>query len=189
MTEMRALKTDLLLWKPEVDQRVHELEHVVLDLGECIDHALGSLVPQAQPLERSDEEPSGGVTIAQPPLTAAIREDHFDSSSVKMPSSAHLELHPPRAASGSLDHDKGSTHRGADFGAVYTIAREPAPVTGATLSPKPAPTLFQSDSSGHRDRRYYRYPPYTPLTPFPEVEFHKFDGSNPRLWVKRCDLL
>ena len=51
MTEMTAMKTDLLLWKPEVDNRVHKLEHVVLNLGERIEQVLGSRISLAQPLE------------------------------------------------------------------------------------------------------------------------------------------
>lgn len=125
-------------------------------------------------------EQSGVVTVVQDPLTVAIREDYFTSPSTKGPSSEQLELHPPRAAPGSLDHGKGNTHWGANFGAVYIIAPETAPVTSATPPLKSAPTTFHIDDSGHRDRRYYPlYPPYPPFTRFPEVEFHKFDGSNP----------
>ena len=116
------MKTDLLLWKPEVNNKVHEIEHAVLNLGERIEQVLGSRISLAQPLEPTHGEQSAEVTIAQPLLTMAIQEDHFASPSVKVPSSAHLEFHPPRAAPGSLDHGKRTSHRGADFGAVYTIA-------------------------------------------------------------------
>jgi hypothetical protein len=195
MTEMRALKTNLLLWKPEVDHHVHELEHAVLDLGERVEQAL-SMIPQAQPLHRTrgeqfgeaSIEPLGGVTVAQLPLTAAIQENHFASPDGKVPSSAHLELHPPRAASGSFDHGKGSSNQGDDFGTMYTTVPGMAPVTGATPSPNSPPALFHTDGLGHHDRRYYPpYPPYPPITPFPKVEFHKFDGSHPRLWIKQCE--
>jgi len=186
MTEMTAMKTDLLLWKPEVDNRVHELEHAVLNLGERNEQVLGSQISLAQPLEPTHGEQFGEVTIAQPSLTTAIWEDHFASSSVKAPSSAHLEFHPSRAAPGSLDPGKQTSHRGADFGAVYTIAPEPAPVTGATPTlPKSTPVLLHTYDSRHCDWLHYSH--YPPLTPFPEVEFHKFDGSNPRLWIKRCE--
>jgi hypothetical protein len=45
MSEMRTLRTEILIWKPEVNNRVHELQHVVLDLGERVKRALGSLLP------------------------------------------------------------------------------------------------------------------------------------------------
>jgi hypothetical protein len=171
MKEMKTLKTELMVWKPQVDNRVHELEYAVMDLGERIDRALSSL-PHAQPIDPSPEEQSGEVTIAEPSLTAAIQEDHFISPGSKGPSSAHLELHPHRAAPGSLDHGKGHHHRGADFGAVYTIAPETAPVTGANFPHKHASATVHAAGYGHRDRSYYPYPPYPPITPFPELEFH-----------------
>jgi hypothetical protein len=37
MSEMRTLRTKILTWKPEVNNHVHELEHVVLDLGERVE--------------------------------------------------------------------------------------------------------------------------------------------------------
>jgi hypothetical protein len=155
MTEMRALKMNLLLWKLEVDHRVHELEHAMLDLGERVEQAL-SMIPQVQPLHpthseqfgEASVEPSGGVTVAQLPLTAAIQENHFASPDSKVPSSAHLELHPPRAASGFLDHGKGSSNQGADFGTMYTTVPRTAPVIGATPSPNSPPALFHTDGLG-----------------------------------------
>ncbi|CAD6224926.1 unnamed protein product [Miscanthus lutarioriparius] len=160
----------------------------MLDLDERVERALGSLPPLWQSQESSEGEQLGAITFPQPPLTTAIRENHFASPSIKVPSSAHLELLPPRVASGSLDHGKGSTHWGADFGAVYTITPEMALVIGATPPPKSTLVLSHTDGSGYCDRCYYPpYPPYPPTTPFPKVEFHKFDGSNPHLWIKRCE--
>jgi hypothetical protein len=54
--EMRSMKTELLTWKPEVDNRVHELEHAVLDLGERVDKALGMLLSQAEIVAPTDDE-------------------------------------------------------------------------------------------------------------------------------------
>ena len=55
MQDMRTLKMELMVWKPQVDNRMHELEYAVMDLGERIDRALGSL-RQAQPIDPSSEE-------------------------------------------------------------------------------------------------------------------------------------
>ncbi|CAD6334945.1 unnamed protein product [Miscanthus lutarioriparius] len=148
MMEMTAMKTYLLLWKPKVDNRVHELVHAMLNLGEHSEQVLGSQISLAQPLEPTHGEQSGEVTIAQPSLTTAIWEDHFASSSVKAPSSAHLEFHPSRAAPGSLDPGKQTSHRGADFGAVYTIAPEPAPVTALC-------NRFDKDEHNHLLRHFF----------------------------------
>jgi hypothetical protein len=174
---MRTLRTEILTWKPDVDHRVHELEHAVLDLGERIDQVLETLTPQAPLLDPSASEQQEAVTVSSPPLTAAIRENHFASPSFKMPSSAHLELHPPRAASGSLDHGKSG------FGAAYTVAPAQNPIKGATNSPNMLLHHFNSDNIAHCDRILYS--PVHP--PIPNLEFPTFDGTNPRLWIKYCE--
>jgi hypothetical protein len=178
------MRSEINSWKPEVENRIHELEHAVADLGERMDRALGVLLPTAG---AALEVLAGVVTIATAPT--AHREDIPLSPSAKVPDSAHLESSPHGAASGSLDHGKGSPHRGAAFGAVYTVAPETAPVTGATQLPKSFPSSFPKDDSVFCDRRgypcYQAYPP--PTNPFPDLEFHKFEGSNPKLWVKRCE--
>ena len=50
MMEMRDLKMEISTWKPEVDQRVHDLEHTVLDLSERIDQVLDVVNPSSSPL-------------------------------------------------------------------------------------------------------------------------------------------
>ncbi|XP_066396222.1 glutamate receptor 2.8-like [Miscanthus floridulus] len=79
MSEMRTLRTEILTWKLEGDNCVHELEHVVLDLGERVERTLGSLPPQRQSQESSEGEQSGAITFPQPPPTTTIRENHFAS--------------------------------------------------------------------------------------------------------------
>lgn len=44
MSKMRALRSEINIWKPEVDNRVHKLEHTVMDLGAWMDRALGVLL-------------------------------------------------------------------------------------------------------------------------------------------------
>ena len=90
MTEIRALRTDINIWKPLVDNRVSELEHAVMDLGEHVEQALGSLLPQAQPVDLSVAAQAGTVTIAQPSPIAAHGEPSA-STSMKVPGSAHLD--------------------------------------------------------------------------------------------------
>jgi len=133
MTEIRALRTDINIWKPLVDNRVSELEHAVMDLDERMEQALGTLLPQAQPVDSSTATLSGYVTIAQPPPTTAPG-DLSASASLKVPGSAHLEPTPPRASSGSKDHGEENHHRGTGFGVVYTTTPIPAPVTGTPIS-------------------------------------------------------
>ncbi|CAD6220663.1 unnamed protein product [Miscanthus lutarioriparius] len=134
-----------------------------MDLGERVEQALGSLLPQAQPVD----------------LAAALA-DHGDpsaSASTKVPGSAHLEPPPPRAASRSIDHGEEHTHRGVGFGVVYTTTPEPAPVIGAPNSPNLPALQFGSmgcTPSGLALNWNSAIPPF---------EFPKFDGSDPKLWI------
>jgi hypothetical protein len=176
------MRTEINSWEPEMDNRVHELEHAMVDQGERMDRAHGVLLP---PVGAALEVPASIVTIASAPT--ASREDLPTSLSAKMLDSAHLELSPQGAASGSLDHGMVSPHRGAAFGAMYTVAPEPAPVIGAMPLPKYSTILFPKDEVMHRDRLCYTPYPYPhPTNTFPDMEFHKFDGSNLKLWIKQC---
>jgi len=70
---------------------------------------------------------------------------------------------------------------------VYTTAPAQPLGTGAkSLQTKVSP-IHTTVYPEHPDRYYYPYPIYSTATPFPEVEFHKFDGTNPKLWIKRCE--
>ena len=168
MTEMRDLKTELYNWKPVVDQRVHDLEHTVLDLSERIDQVLDVINPSSPRQEYTA------------PITTSIREDHFASPSKQVLNSARLEFSPSRAAPGSLDHSK------LGYGVVLTTAPTQPSGTGAkSLHTKVSP--LHTEYPEQPDPYYYHYPMYSTATPFPEVEFHKFDGTNPKLWIKRCE--
>ena len=138
MSEMRALRSEFNVWKPQMDSHVDELEHAVLALGERMEKTLSNL-PQAEPVP-------GVVTIAQPP-PAAVSEDHQSPPTPKMPGSAHLESSPSEAASGSLDHGKSG------FGAVYTVATDQNLVLGAKKTLKSLTHALQFDGYQSCDQR------------------------------------
>lgn len=93
------------------------------------------------------------------------------------PTSAHLEVAATAEASGQLGHRSPKFHRSVGTGVVTTLV--PPPVRGANL--------------------FHRTPstPHTPLggmspslnlgSAIPALEFPKFDGSNPRIWIRRCE--
>jgi hypothetical protein len=100
---------------------------------------------------------------------------------MKVPGSAHLEPSPMRAASGSIDHDEEHAHRGAGFGVLYTTTPEPAPVTGAPNSLILPALQFGSvgcTPSGLALNWNSAIPPF---------EFPKFDGNNPKLWIRNSE--
>lgn len=178
MSEMRALRSELNVWKPQMDNRVEELEHAVLALGKMVEKTLSNL-PQA-------ESVAGFVTIAQPP-PAAVSEGHQSPPTLKMPGSAHLESSPSRAASGSLDHDKSG------FGVVYTVTPDQNPVSGAKKTLKSITNALQFDGSQPCDQRPmvhamsnfpYHTLPNCPHSALPNFPFPQFDGTNPKLWIK-----
>jgi hypothetical protein len=175
MSEMRALRSEINVWKPEVDNRVHELEHIVVDLGAQMDRALEMLLPQAGVVP---EIPPGVVTIVDSSASTLVGKIPA-SPTMKVSGSALLEPTPPEATSGSLDHGKSLSYRGASFGVVYTAAPIPALVTGADNPPKPSTALLKSSYYVHRGRLAC-----LPVNPaLSNFEFPRFDGSNPRMWI------
>jgi hypothetical protein len=106
MVEMRALRTHINLWKPQMDGRVNNLESAVLELSKKVEKVLSGL-PQAVPL------PTPEVTIAS---SSAVSEGEPPLPKLQAPGSTHLEPTPSRAASGSLDQSK------AAYGVVFTTA-------------------------------------------------------------------
>lgn len=178
MSEMRALRTEINTWKPQVDSRVDELEHAVLNLGEKVEKVLGIFPKPTDPVAAL---PQDVVTIAHPPSTNP--SDILSSPTLKMPGSAHLEPTLHGAASGSFDHGDPMFHRGAGFGVVYTTTPDPAPVTGAKNSPttpKQLPRSLALAGFPHCD-------PRVPCSAMPNFTFPSFDGTNPRHWVKSAE--
>jgi hypothetical protein len=180
MTEMRSLRTELNLWKPQIDNRVNELEHAMLELGEKIDKSLSSL-PQAVAVEDG-----GGVSIAQLPDSSGVQGSK-PLPAPGMPSSAHLELSPTRVASGSLDH------REPGCGAVYTIAPDQHPPSGAKQTLQSLTAVMQKCGSHSAELKpptaalpSFPYPPY-PRSALPDYPFPPFDGTNPKLWITNAE--
>lgn len=169
MTEMKGAKEDLEAWKLAVDGRVADLESAVLNLGVYVKQLIGNRVCTEK---KSFESPL---------------PDPSKAGSVLMPGSAHLELTPSGAASGSIDHHVENRHRGSRFGVVYTTLT-PSPVTGAGINHIISPaSLILNDSalSGNQFNPALFMNP-TIAAAIPNFGIPQFDGSNPKLWVTKC---
>jgi len=100
----------------------------------------------------------------------------------EMSAPAHLGATADAGTSGQFDHGEDPQHRSVGAGVVTTLV--PPPVTGARFSQNPTPVSFSGFS-----------PAYTPAVSFraafghvvPPLDFPKFDGTNPKIWVKRCE--
>ncbi|CAN6338981.1 unnamed protein product [Urochloa humidicola] len=88
--------------------------------------------------------------------------------------SAHLGVTAHAEAPGLECHHEETTHRRVGAGVVTTLV--PPPVTGPHHSPSSSPTHV---------RNYDVVPSFT--SAIPQMDFPKFDGSNPRIWVRRCE--
>lgn len=95
---------------------------------------------------------------------------------------AHLGSTPSEVASGPYGHRCEHWRQGIGFGVVHTIL-EPSPGTGADATHNPPPVTCPFGTSaccGHHIHSAVH-------APLPDLDFPKFDGSNPRLWVKQCE--
>ncbi|CAN6234028.1 unnamed protein product [Urochloa humidicola] len=98
------------------------------------------------------------------------------------PAPADLGATASAEASGQIRHGDEPHHRSAGAGVVTTLV--PTPVKGAKHHSELSPVPF---------RQLDAIVSHTPLrsTAFhhalPQLEFPKFDGTNPKIWVKRCE--
>lgn len=100
-----------------------------------------------------------------------------------MPDLAHLGSTPIGAASGPSGHGDENPHRSAGFGVVYTTLTPP-PVTGSQNKPTLTPIPFNLSGSTICDPHMCSVI-HAPALPY--QDFPKFDGTNPHLWVKKCE--
>jgi hypothetical protein len=115
-------------------------------------------------------------------LSVYLEPSSYNAKATVVSSSINLELSLSRVTLGPIVHYKETHHRIARFGVVYTTL-DPPPVTGVMNHTKlPSDKLNCSDSAlvdWH-------------VTPFlsaamPDMLFPKFDGSNPRPWIKHYE--
>lgn len=95
---------------------------------------------------------------------------------VKMeaPTPAHLGVAATVEASRQIGHHYANHHRGVSAGVVTTLV--PPPVKGADL-------FHNSPRTPHAGFS-------TPVhfgSAVPHLEFPKFDGTNPKIWIRRCE--
>lgn len=172
MSELKTAKESFNSWKPKVDHRVADLEHVVNNLGERMEQLFHQSINSAK-------SPSPGAS--------EVVDPHLDSqktgkSEKLVLGSAHLEPSLLRATSGPRGHREEHPHRSTGFGVVYTTLTPP-PVTGTENLMKPISTSNGSSDSAGRDRCIASLI----NSAMPNMSFPQFDGSNPRLWIKNCE--
>ncbi|WVZ71981.1 hypothetical protein U9M48_020508 [Paspalum notatum var. saurae] len=106
------------------------------------------------------------------------KPDHPDLAKRKASVSAHLETSSSEAMLGQNGHRDENSHRRDGQGVIFTTL--PPPVKGAKQflnTPIPFDGFDQSSYSGASVFGHA----------LPQLDFPKFDGSNPKIWIKRCD--
>lgn len=160
LTTYTAILRDLADWKPTIDSKVDGLQVPVNDL--C-----------------------GKVESMAAEQQAFITTDHvFDVEHVEMKKSdaAHLASPSSEATSGPIGHHSAPLHRRSGFGVVSTL--QPPLVTGIppglnfnTIPSKP----LHVSNSGFTGLHHQL------INAMPQLEFPRFDGSNPKMWKNHCE--
>lgn len=158
MQEMTSAKEEFDAWKPDVEQRVSDLQHVVTQLGDRVEQ----LVAVATAPSSGSEQPVTPTGTLPPTSTTA-----------------HLVVPSKEATSGPKGHRVEEHHRGSGFGVVYT-SPDPPPVTGAKNHHQ---FPFNSSDTMHRDRSWQSMLNHA----IPPINFPQFEGANPKLWIHRCE--
>lgn len=145
-------------WKPQLEDKVTNLQNSMFLLEKKMDLFVHEL-PNSKQKMKSEEE------IEIEALTPA-----------------HLGVTVKTGAPGQSGHREAILHRGFGTGVVTTLV--PTPVTGANR--------FQSSSSYSPSGTDTMIPALQPRScaynyAMPQMEFPKFDGSNPKIWIKKCE--
>jgi len=150
--QIKDEQTSMTTWKPELDDKVKDLQDSVYLLKKKVD-----------------------LFIHESPKSATTEDDIL----IGVSAPAHLGASADAGTSGQNGHRLDHHHRSVGAGVVTTLA--PPPVTDAgrfsNLSPVPfcgfdSIGSIQSSGLGHA---------------IPPIEFARFDGSNPKIWINRCE--
>lgn len=156
--DLKVAKREFEQWHPHVEERVLDLQSSVANLQLQIEKLVVL---------------GAGVSSSEPGKATAPEKALI---------SADLEIPSTEATPGQISHCKDLRHRGS--GTRVPNAPEPPPVKGtgkfANISPVPfsgfgsvAPSVYsQSSNYNHA---------------VPPLEFPRFDGSNPKIWIKKCE--
>lgn len=173
MKEMTVAKDEFDIWKPEVEKSVTDLQSVVADLGTRVEQLtdLGTRVEQLACTNSPSGKSSSRVNDTKE-TNPKLRDPK------SMPVTADLVTSSKEAASGPHGHHVNNYNRGPGFGVVYTTP-PPPPVTG---------TIYHSQHPKFGDTQYHgQDPPPNFSHAFPPIPFPQFDGTNPKLWIRKCE--
>jgi hypothetical protein len=98
---------------------------------------------------------------------------------IKSPGSAHLDPSCSQAAQGLFGHGVHHSHRGVGLGTEIVL--EPPPVKG---EPTSSPTSHHEFPHCHTNCCQGHHSFHNAM---PSQDFPKFDGTNPKLWLKKCE--
>ncbi|CAD6339885.1 unnamed protein product [Miscanthus lutarioriparius] len=146
-------------WKPKVQADVEELQSSVRELCTKVDH----------------------LAVKQEEVTnSAYRV--FDTEHLNVTGSATTDLpsKPCGVTSGPSGHGDETIHRGSGNGVVTTLI--PTPVTGVRNTKTLTPVAFPLGHAYSPEFTQYHL-----NHALPTVEFPEFDGSSPKLWIKKCN--
>jgi len=108
------------------------------------------------------------------PSYKCFDEEHLD---LTKPAAAHLVAPSTEAASGPDGHRDAHDHRGTGRGVVTTFV--PSPVTGAKQIAPISFSLIDAPESPSSNQSWSAL--------LPQLSFPSFDGSNPKIWKKKCE--
>jgi len=148
-------------WKPKVQADVEELQSSVRELCTKVDH----------------------LAVKQEEVTnSAYRV--FDTEHLNLTGSATTDLpgKPCGATSGPSGHGDETIHQGSGNGVVTTLI--PTPVTGVRNTKTLTPVAFPLGHAYSPEFTQYHL-----NHALPTVEFPEFDGSSPKLWIKKVQQL
>lgn len=152
-------------------QQISDEQHQVKDWKPQLEDKVSNLQNSVFMLEKKMD-----LFVHEMPKQKIKSEEEFE---IETPTPAHLGVSVKAGASGQIGHREATLYRGAGAGFITTPV--PTPVKGANH-----PTnSFSFTSNGFDNAMNSQAGAYSYA--MPQMDFPKFDGSNPKIWIKKCE--
>lgn len=198
LDEMKAMRESVDNLQGSLTQRMEGVEKSLAERFQSLESKAAAFGDWQPRVEASVEELRQEVSVLRKSVNRVVLTASHPSAAgiFTKPGSTSASPSAGITVDGPGGHHDDKNHRESAFGSVYTHSH--TPVTG--MEPEPSPSLHTSDFQpslfGPHERSQHNHSvgDHTHIQSsdlsnchIPKLNFPCFDGSNPKLWIKRSE--